>query len=221
MGCADVMTKLFEMVANVVQRQEEPITASYGPGQLLKIVQRMYREADIQACLIFDSFLDQRQFERKVHEVKKMGKLEESMIEPRELDLVVAEGSVISQRVLLFEKFCQTKATSEFGTLKELTKKEALSTAPPDSINGLPTRSKIRERIEEMMEKLLLLENYYLKISFKKVRNDQVYIQRHWRLMKWKQENSRLAVWMIFSLSFESPFDESYLRPMETIFMPF
>ena len=62
----EIFGKVFEMVANVIERQRALVTTTFGPGKVLRLIQRLQREADIQTCIMFDVFAEKRQCTRKV-----------------------------------------------------------------------------------------------------------------------------------------------------------
>lgn len=63
---ADLLTKLFESVAAVVDKQAALVEGTYGTGRMLRVMQRLQKETDIQANGILDAFMDKRNIRRRV-----------------------------------------------------------------------------------------------------------------------------------------------------------
>lgn len=63
---ADLLTKLFESVATVVDKQALLVESTYGSGRMLRVIQRLQIETDTQANIILDSFMEKRGIRRKV-----------------------------------------------------------------------------------------------------------------------------------------------------------
>lgn len=63
---AGLLTRLFETIAMVIDRQEAMVDSTYGPGRMLRVIQRLQREADIQSSIILNSFTEKQQLQRKV-----------------------------------------------------------------------------------------------------------------------------------------------------------
>ena len=64
---AGLLTRLFETIAMVIDRQEAMVETTYGPGRMLRVIQRLQREAEIQSSIILDAFSEKRQLQRKVN----------------------------------------------------------------------------------------------------------------------------------------------------------
>ncbi|KAI9712320.1 MAG: hypothetical protein M1820_001533 [Bogoriella megaspora] len=67
---AQTLTKLFEHVAQIVDGHEPLVERHYGGGMMVKVIERLQLEADIQGGLILDTWVDERSVERKMTEVK-------------------------------------------------------------------------------------------------------------------------------------------------------
>jgi len=62
------LTRLFEDIAAIVDMQEIVVETHYGPDAMIKIIAKLQKEGDIQSSIIIESFIENRQIQRKVFE---------------------------------------------------------------------------------------------------------------------------------------------------------
>lgn len=95
------------MVANVVERQTVFMTRVYGAGKIVRLIQRLQRETDVQVCIIMDVFLEKKNIARLLNDLKNGGG---ESVDTREIDLVATEIVMMSSKVQLFESFLKRTA---------------------------------------------------------------------------------------------------------------
>ncbi|KAI8926530.1 COG4 transport protein-domain-containing protein [Entophlyctis helioformis] len=66
----DLITRLFEVIASMIDRQEAMVESHYGPGRMLSVIQRLQREADIQSSILIGGLMEARQLKRKVKDIQ-------------------------------------------------------------------------------------------------------------------------------------------------------
>ncbi|TGZ82937.1 COG4-domain-containing protein [Ascodesmis nigricans] len=64
------MARLFEHISFLVDRHSGVVEMHYGKGRMVKVVERLQVEVDRQGGIIIDTFIDERNIERKLTEVK-------------------------------------------------------------------------------------------------------------------------------------------------------
>lgn len=64
------LTKLFEHIAQVIDSHTPLVERHYGAGTMVKVVERLHREADVQGGIILDTWNDERTIDRKLTDVK-------------------------------------------------------------------------------------------------------------------------------------------------------
>jgi hypothetical protein len=64
---AGAVTGLFEHIATIVEQHGKLVELHYGEGKMVKVVERLQVEADMQAGIIIDTFSDEKALERKVY----------------------------------------------------------------------------------------------------------------------------------------------------------
>lgn len=64
---ADALTRLFENIAVIIDQHQPLVETHYGKGKMLRVIQRLQEESDIQSVTILDRFLKIRRLESKVN----------------------------------------------------------------------------------------------------------------------------------------------------------
>ncbi|KAI1408780.1 COG4-domain-containing protein [Hypoxylon sp. FL1857] len=67
---ANALTKLFEHIAQIVENHSGLVERHYGEGKMLKVIERLQMEADVQGGIILDSWSDERGVDRKLTDAK-------------------------------------------------------------------------------------------------------------------------------------------------------
>ena len=63
---ANLLTNIFESVANIIDRQYNQIESIYGTNKMLVIISKLQSQAESQSSIILDSFVEKKQVSRKV-----------------------------------------------------------------------------------------------------------------------------------------------------------
>lgn len=66
----NALTKLFEHIAQIVEQHGGLVEAHYGPGRMVKIIERLQLEADVQGSIIIDTWTDERNIDRRLTDIK-------------------------------------------------------------------------------------------------------------------------------------------------------
>ena len=66
----NALTKLFEHIAQVVDGHSNLVQRHYGTGTMVKVMERLHLEADIQGGIVLDTWRDERNIDRKLTDVK-------------------------------------------------------------------------------------------------------------------------------------------------------
>ncbi|KAK7744778.1 Golgi transport complex subunit 4 [Diatrype stigma] len=67
---ANALTKLFEHIAQIVESHGGLVERHYGEGKMVKVIERLQMEADVQGGIILDSWSDERGVDRRLTDVK-------------------------------------------------------------------------------------------------------------------------------------------------------
>lgn len=67
---ANALTKLFDHIARIVEAHGGLVERHYGTGKMVKVIERLQMEADVQGGIIIDSWSDDRTIDRRLTDVK-------------------------------------------------------------------------------------------------------------------------------------------------------
>lgn len=67
---ANALTKLFEHIAQIVEGHGGLVERHYGAGKMVKVIERLQMEADVQGGIILDTWGDERNVDRRLTDVK-------------------------------------------------------------------------------------------------------------------------------------------------------
>ncbi|KAL0078588.1 COG4 transport protein-domain-containing protein [Phycomyces blakesleeanus] len=163
---------------------------------MLRVLQRLQEEADIQSGNILDRLLQTRKLESKLVEIQSisitkmrlnnvnrsantlatqspmMSDTTQSLVDPRQLDISLLELSLISQRSALFHSFIHERATEEMETMADDEKQQDIIMNGKDKRfygdNGLLLSSGLTKRVKELMNIYLVIDEYLLKGNIEK-----------------------------------------------------
>ncbi|KAL8882884.1 MAG: hypothetical protein Q9198_000187 [Flavoplaca austrocitrina] len=67
---ANALTKLFEHVAQIVEHHGGLVGLHYGTGSMVRVIERLQTEADLQGGIIIDTWSDERSIDRKLTDIR-------------------------------------------------------------------------------------------------------------------------------------------------------
>jgi hypothetical protein len=67
---ANALTKLFEHIAQIVEGHGGLVERHYGTGKMVRVIERLQMEADVQGGIIVDTWSDERGIDRKLTDVR-------------------------------------------------------------------------------------------------------------------------------------------------------
>ena len=67
---ANALTRLFEHIAHIVDGHGALVERHYGAGKMVKVIERLQMEADVQGGIILDSWSDDRTVDRRLTDTK-------------------------------------------------------------------------------------------------------------------------------------------------------
>ena len=67
---AHTLTKLFEHIAQIVEGHQPLVERHYGEGMMVKVIERLQTEADLQGGIILDAWSEDRRVDRKLTDIK-------------------------------------------------------------------------------------------------------------------------------------------------------
>lgn len=67
---ANALTRLFEHIAQIVEHHGGLVERHYGAGRMVKVIERLQLEADVQGGIVLDTWSDERSVERKLTDIR-------------------------------------------------------------------------------------------------------------------------------------------------------
>ena len=67
---ANALTKLFEYVAQIVERHGGLVERHYGEGQMVTVIERLQTETDVQGGIVIESWSEERSIDRRLTDIK-------------------------------------------------------------------------------------------------------------------------------------------------------
>lgn len=67
---ANALTKLFEHIAQIVEHHGGLVERHYGAGRMVKVIERLQLEADVQGGIVLDTWTDERKVDRKLTDIR-------------------------------------------------------------------------------------------------------------------------------------------------------
>ncbi|KAF9558375.1 Golgi transport complex subunit 4 [Mortierella alpina] len=86
---ADTLIRLFESIAVIIDQHQPVVEKYYGPGKMLRVIQRLQEESDSRGQKILDAFEEEREISRKYFSLDDRKKVAEikSFREPKRTNL--------------------------------------------------------------------------------------------------------------------------------------
>lgn len=89
----------------------------------------------------------------------------QDILDPKDLDLVLTEIALISQRTNYFQRFLKSKISRETTRISEKDMESTFSSLISDLNNG---KNRLGERVDELMKEYLIMEEYFIRKSVEK-----------------------------------------------------
>ncbi|KAL9123574.1 MAG: hypothetical protein Q9217_007006, partial [Psora testacea] len=67
---ANALTKLFEHIAQIVENHGGLVKRHYGAGRMVKVIERLQKETDVQGGIILDTWRDERSIDRRLTDIR-------------------------------------------------------------------------------------------------------------------------------------------------------
>ena len=67
---ANALTKLFEHIAQIIEHHGALVERHYGIGRMIKVIERLQMEADVQGGIVLDTWNDERNIDRRLTDIK-------------------------------------------------------------------------------------------------------------------------------------------------------
>uniref|UniRef100_A0A673AZ66 Conserved oligomeric Golgi complex subunit 4 n=1 Tax=Sphaeramia orbicularis TaxID=375764 RepID=A0A673AZ66_9TELE len=163
---ADTLTLLLEGIARVVETHQPIVETYYGPGHLYTLITHLQQECDKQAQKIVDKFIQQRGYHNKFQIVQNsmMKTIPGERIEPRELDPVLTEVTLMNARAELYLRFLRRRIMADFevGDIQSITREHQ------QNVEKLLKHCLLSRTMQELIGYYIPMEEYYMRESVNK-----------------------------------------------------
>uniref|UniRef100_H3CV90 Conserved oligomeric Golgi complex subunit 4 n=1 Tax=Tetraodon nigroviridis TaxID=99883 RepID=H3CV90_TETNG len=162
---ADTLTLLLEGIARVIETHQPIVETYYGPGHLYTLITHLQQECDQQAKKIVDRFIQQRGYHSKFQVVQSsmMRSTPAEKMEPRELDPVLTEVTLMNARVELYLRFLRRRILSDF----EVDDVQSVTQEHQQNVEKLLKHCLLSRNMQELIG-YYIMEEYYMRESVNK-----------------------------------------------------
>ncbi|XP_033475775.1 conserved oligomeric Golgi complex subunit 4 [Epinephelus lanceolatus] len=164
---ADTLTLLLEGIARVVETHQPIVETYYGPGHLYTLITHLQQECDQQAQKIVDKFIQQRGYHNKFQVVQSsmIKSMPGERIEPRELDPVLTEVTLMNARAELYLRFLRRRMLADF----EVGDSQSGATQEhQQNVEKLLKYCLLSTTMQELIGYYIPMEEYYMRESVNK-----------------------------------------------------
>uniref|UniRef100_A0A1A8S1L5 Conserved oligomeric Golgi complex subunit 4 n=1 Tax=Nothobranchius rachovii TaxID=451742 RepID=A0A1A8S1L5_9TELE len=163
---ADTLTLLLEGIARVVETHQPIVETYYGPGHLCTLITHLQQECDRQAQKIVDKFIQQRGYQNKFQIVQSsmMKNVPGERIEPRELDPVLTEVTLMNARAELYLRFLRRRIMADF----EVGDDRSITQEHQQNVEKLLKHCSLSRTMQELIGYYIPMEEYYMRESVNK-----------------------------------------------------
>ncbi|GJQ85732.1 hypothetical protein Trydic_g12138 [Trypoxylus dichotomus] len=172
---ADTLTLLYEGVARMINVHQPLIETYYGPGKLIAAVKILEKECNNQTRRIMLEFCKSRNVNKKITQINEISRMSSSSsfsklekIDPKDLDVLIREMTLMHSRIELYIKFVRSKVTTdlEVGIVDLDERNKNL-----DQLEQIIKNSQVSQSKHELLGYYLRLEQYYMEESITKAVN--------------------------------------------------
>ncbi|KAG9267215.1 conserved oligomeric Golgi complex subunit 4 isoform X1 [Astyanax mexicanus] len=166
---ADTLTLLLEGIARIVETHQPIVETYYGPGRLYTLITHLQSECDKQAQRVVDKFIQQRDYHNKFQVVQSsmMRGVPAEKIEPRELDPVLCEVTLMNSRAELYLRFLRRRITADFE-VGDATAADSVIQEHQQVLDQLLKDCQLSRTMQELIGFYIPMEEYYMRETVNK-----------------------------------------------------
>ncbi|KAF5898680.1 conserved oligomeric Golgi complex subunit 4, partial [Clarias magur] len=167
---ADTLTLLLEGIARIVETHQPIVETYYGPGRLHTLLTHLQKECDTQAQKVVEKFIQQRGYRNKFQVIQSSmmrGGVSMEKIEPRELDPVLCEVTLMNSRAELYLRFLKRRITADFE-VADATAAESVIREHQQCLERLLKDCQLSCTMQELIGYYIPMEEYYMRETVNK-----------------------------------------------------
>ena len=172
---ADSLILLFERVARLIEAYQPVIQTSYGYGHMFLFVKNIQKECDKQSVRILNKFKETRQLNHIIRTIKSMnsfsrnqmsGQKTEERIDPRDLDELLTEITLISARSELYKNFLNKSIMSDYKIVQN--QEPDFISKKSKQVQTFINSCDLQCAIQELIGQYSLFENFFMTENINK-----------------------------------------------------
>ncbi|XP_015275299.1 PREDICTED: conserved oligomeric Golgi complex subunit 4 [Gekko japonicus] len=166
---ADTLTLLFEGIARIVETHQPIVETYYGPGRLYTLIKHLQVECDRQVEKVVDKFIQQRDYHRQFQHVQNsmMRSSAVERIEPRELDPILTEVTLMNARSELYLRFIKRRIVSDFEVGDSMASEE-VKQEHQKCLDKLLNNCLLSRTMQELIGYYITMEEYFMRETVNK-----------------------------------------------------
>uniref|UniRef100_A0A663MNU0 Conserved oligomeric Golgi complex subunit 4 n=1 Tax=Athene cunicularia TaxID=194338 RepID=A0A663MNU0_ATHCN len=166
---ADTLTLLFEGIARIVETHQPIVETYYGPGRLYTLIKHLQVECDRQVEKVVDKFIKERDYHRQFQQVQNsmMRSASAEKIEPRELDPILTEVTLMNARSELYLRFIKRRIISDFEVGDSMASEE-VKQEHQKYLDKLLNNCLLSRTMQELIGYYITMEEYFMRETVNK-----------------------------------------------------
>ncbi|OXB54279.1 hypothetical protein ASZ78_002906 [Callipepla squamata] len=166
---ADTLTLLFEGIARVVETHQPIVETYYGPGRLYTLIKHLQGECDQQVEKVVEKFVKERDYHRQFQQVQSsmMRSSSAEKIEPRELDPILTEVTLMNARSELYLRFIKRRIVADFEVGDSMASEE-VKQEHQKYLDKLLNNCLLSCTMQELIGYYITMEQYFMRETVNK-----------------------------------------------------
>uniref|UniRef100_A0A8C0BHQ5 Conserved oligomeric Golgi complex subunit 4 n=2 Tax=Accipitrinae TaxID=8955 RepID=A0A8C0BHQ5_9AVES len=166
---ADTLTLLFEGIARIVETHQPIVETYYGPGRLYTLIKHLQVECDRQVEKVVDKFIKERDYHRQFQQVQNsmMRSSSAEKIEPRELDPILTEVTLMNARSELYLRFIKRRIIADFEVGDSMASEE-VKQEHQKYLDKLLNNCLLSRTMQELIGYYITMEEYFMRETVNK-----------------------------------------------------
>ncbi|XP_004842938.1 conserved oligomeric Golgi complex subunit 4 isoform X1 [Heterocephalus glaber] len=165
---ADTLTLLFEGIARIVETHQPIVETYYGLGRLYTLIKYLQVECDRQVEKVVDKFTKQRDYQQQFRLVQNnLRNSAPEKIEPRELDPILTEVTLMNARSELYLRFLRKRISSDFEVGDSMASEE-VKQEHQKCLDKLLNNCLLSCTMQELIGYYITMEEYFMRETVNK-----------------------------------------------------
>ncbi|KAF4010518.1 hypothetical protein G4228_002360 [Cervus hanglu yarkandensis] len=156
-------------IARIVETHQPIVETYYGPGRLYTLIKYLQVECDRQVEKVVDKFIKQRDYQQQFRHVQSnlMRNSTSEKIEPRELDPILTEVTLMNARSELYLRFLRKRISSDFEVGDSMASEE-VKQEHQKSLDKLLNNCLLSCTMQELIGFYITMEEYFMRETVNK-----------------------------------------------------